>query len=235
MRVALLSDAHGNPIALRACLDAIARLDADALYFLGDAVGYLDDAPAVLDMLEAAGAICQRGNHEAMLLGDLPLDPVRDRIYRIGEARTKLSAAQRAWIASWPQHRALELDGVRVLLAHASPTPSLTEYVSSEGPITLPAEFPYAATFMGHTHVPFVRDVEGVCVANVGSCGLPRDQGDLAAFGLFDTATRTARVLRVPFDRDRVAATLGQSCAPETRAVLFRERPAFGERVEAQP
>ena len=231
MKIALLSDAHGNPIALRACLDAIADLGAERLYFLGDAVGYLDDVAEVLDLLRDAGAICQKGNHEAMLLGELPLDPVRDRIYRIAPARARLGSADRAWVASWPEYRPLVLGGVRVLLAHASPAPSLTQYVNGDEPIALPADFEFQATFMGHTHVPFVRDVDGVCVANVGSCGLPRDQGNLAAFAIFDTSTRSATVFRVEFDRDLVVAALGQTCAPEVRDVLFRTRPAFGERI----
>lgn len=231
MRFGLVSDVHGNPIALRACLRALDRLGVDAVHFLGDAVGYLDGAAEVLTMLEDVGALCQKGNHDAMLLGELPLDPARDRIYRIAAARASLPEASLRAIAGWPDHRALHVDGVRILFAHGSPTPSITEYVHADTPLVLPASFPYDVVFLGHSHRPFVRTVGDVRVVNVGSVGLPRDTGDLASCVHFDTATSAIRVLRIPFDRDLLLATIGASAAKEVREVLHRTQPAFGERM----
>ena len=71
MIVGLVSDAHGNADALEKCLDVIEREGARKTYFLGDAVGYFPEENAVLDLLRSRGAICLRGNHEAMLLGKL--------------------------------------------------------------------------------------------------------------------------------------------------------------------
>lgn len=232
MRLGFVSDVHGNPVALRRCLDTLAAEGIDALYFLGDAFGYFDGGMEVIAMLRAAGAVCQKGNHDAMLLGELPLDPGRDRIYRLAHARTQLTEDVRRFVASWPEHRELEVDGLRILLAHGSPAPSITEYVHPDTPIVLPADFRFDVVFLGHSHRPFVRRVGDVIVVNVGSCGQPRDRGDTAACAIFDTVGRTTRVLRIPFDRDRVLATIGASAAPEVRDVLHREQDCFGERMD---
>lgn len=232
MKLGFVSDVHGNPIALEACLRALGRLSIDSLYFLGDAVGYFDGELEVLAMLREAGAFCQKGNHEAMLLGELPLDPTRDRIYRLAQARARLAPEDLAELASWPMTRELAIEGVRILLAHGSPAPSITEYVYPDTPLVLPEPFAYDVVFLGHSHRPFVRRAGEVTVVNVGSTGLPRDTGDLASCAVFDTTTREARVLRIPFDRERVLATLGATAAPEVREVLLRRQPAFGERME---
>jgi hypothetical protein len=67
--IGFVSDAHGNPYGLQACVDALRERGAGTLYFLGDAVGYLPLAEEVLAILAREGATCQLGNHEAMLCG----------------------------------------------------------------------------------------------------------------------------------------------------------------------
>lgn len=231
MKVAFFSDAHGNPIALEACFRAMDTLGVEARYFLGDAIGYLDGATEVLEMLRASGAPCQKGNHDAMLLGELPIAPARERVYRITEARAQCASADLEMLATWPAHRELEFGGLRILLAHGSPAPSITEYVWPDTPIVLPPDFAFDMVFLGHTHRPFVRQHGAVTVVNCGSSGLPRDRGDLASFALLDTHTRGVRVMRVPFDRDHVLATIGACAAPEVRDVLHRQQPFFGEQM----
>lgn len=233
MKLGLLSDVHGNPIALATCLRALEASKVDRVHFLGDAVGYLDGGREVLRMLGEAGAICQMGNHDAMLLGQLPLDPARDRIYRLGVQRERLDATELAELASWPETRELVVDGVRILFVHGSPRPSITEYLYPDTPIELPAGFAHDVVFVGHSHRPFIRRHDEVLVVNVGSVGLPRDRGDLASLAVFDTATREARVLRIPFDRERVLATVAADAAPEVRGVLHRTQDFFGETMDS--
>ena len=205
----------------------------EARYFLGDAIGYLDGAAEVLAMLRACGAPCQKGNHDAMLLGELPIAPARERVYRLAEARSNCAPEDLATLAAWPDRREIEFDGLRILLAHGSPAPSITEYVWPDTPIVLPDGFAFDMVFLGHTHRPFVRQHGAVTVVNCGSSGLPRDRGDLALFALLDTHAREVRIMRVPFDRERVLATVGAAAAPEVRDVLHRQQAFFGERVPA--
>ena len=121
MLIGFYSDAHGNPRGVEACLRVLGQQRLDCLYFLGDAVGYMPDAEAVLDLVEASGAQCIRGNHEEMLLGHLQYSEAREAIYRIAPARQRLTRARREWIASWPLRREETHDGVRFLLVHGSP------------------------------------------------------------------------------------------------------------------
>ena len=230
MILGFVSDAHGNALGLRRCVDALRRRGAHDIYFLGDAVGYLPGERAVLDLLAAEGIACQQGNHEAMLLGDLPLDPVRDEAYRLNAARDRLSADDLAAIRSWPRTRDVEADGRRLLLVHGSPADPLRDYVYPDSDLTPFAGLPYQAVMLGNTHRPFVAPSGEVLVVNVGSCGLPRDRGDLAACATYDTRTGTAEILRVPVPAADVLAQFaggGSAVHPSVNGCLHRMPAEF--------
>jgi predicted phosphodiesterase len=220
MRVAFLSDVHGNAIALDACLRRASEVGADVTYFLGDAVGYLPDARGVVDRLAAAGVQCQQGNHEAMLLAAAPPPPEREAVYRLGEARAQLDDAQLRWLAAWPARREVACDGASLLLVHGSPAAPLDGYVYPDTDLTAFRGLPFDAVVMGHTHRPFVRADGGTAFVNAGSVGLPRDQAGLAAFAVYDGATRRFEIVRVPLDVGAILAAYGDRVADGVRARL---------------
>ena len=85
MKIAVLSDIHGNRIALEACQSMIQKLKCDYIVCLGDIVGYYPDALVCLKMLKDNGIICLMGNHEAILLGLLPVSASNEKIYKLME------------------------------------------------------------------------------------------------------------------------------------------------------
>jgi predicted phosphodiesterase len=226
MIVGFVSDAHGNPAGLEGCLDAIESQGAERIYFLGDAVGYLPEENAVLDLLRSRDALCLRGNHEAMLLGELAIPEGRDTVYRLAEARARVQTRHRAWIQDWPNRVEVELDGCRFLLVHGSPVDPLQGYVYPDSDLTPIRALPFDAVVMGHTHRPFVASAGPVTAMNAGSSGMPRDVGNLASCALYDTATRAGEILRVAFDAANLAARLGDRIDASAAACL--RRPATG-------
>ena len=218
MRIAFLSDVHGNAIALDACLRRISETGADAVYFLGDAVGYLPDARGVVDRLASAGAQCQQGNHEAMLLAGAPLPLEREAVYRLAEARDQLPAEQLRWLAGWPTRREVACDGASILLVHGSPAEPLDGYVYPDTDLAAFRGQPFDAVVMGHTHRPFIRADGRTTFVNAGSVGLPRDQPGLAAFAVYDGATRRFEIVRVPLDVRAILNAYGDRVAAAVRA-----------------
>jgi predicted phosphodiesterase len=230
MKVGFISDAHGNPGALRNCLRELERRDVDSVYFLGDAVGYLPGEGEVLAILQSSGVKCQKGNHEAMLLGEMPLPEEKDRTYRLHAARKRISKSNLEFIRSWPNSRQINVDDRRLLLVHGSPEDPLNGYVHSLEDLQFESAKAYDAIFMAHTHRPFTGDLRGVKVINIGSCGLPRDQGDLSSFALYDSIKHDAMILRLPFDARATIESFGEEqLAPEVVECLQRRSPkAFG-------
>src|SRR5579864_7644495 len=68
MRIALISDLHGNEVSLRAVLDDVARVGVDRLICLGDVATLWPRPRQVLAMLRALGCDCILGNHDEFLL-----------------------------------------------------------------------------------------------------------------------------------------------------------------------
>jgi putative phosphoesterase len=223
MRIALLSDVHGNAIALDVCLKRVRILGVDAVYFLGDAVGYLPAAREVLDRLEQESIPCQQGNHERMLLSPAEVTAEREETYRLGKARAELVPAHLQRIAAWPTQRELTLGPRSILLVHGSPKAPLDGYVYPDTDLTDFHDIRYDVVIMGHTHRPFVRESGCKLFVNTGSVGLPRDRGDLAAFAVYDAQTRTAEIVRIELDVNAILAAYGDQVAESVRACLRRK------------
>jgi predicted phosphodiesterase len=225
MRIALISDVHGNSVALDACLRVLDRHGVEERYFLGDVVGYLPAGRECVERLDRVA--CQLGNHDAMLLGELPLSPARNEVYRLDRARDKADAAMMATLGSWPHRREITFAGRTILLVHGSPSEPLEGYVYPDSDLSGFADLTYDAVFMGHTHRPFLTRVGATLIANVGSVGLPRDVGRLAACAVYDSEEHACTIVRVPFDVDAVIARWENDLHAETIACLRRESSEF--------
>ncbi len=222
MKIGLLADAHGNPVGLGLCLAALAAAGAERLVFLGDALGYFPDGPQVLAMLERAGALCLMGNHEAMLLGRLPLDPEADRQYGLARTGAALSPAELSRLAAWPESVELELGGRRLICMHGRPGEPLTGYLYPDADLAGLGGLAADALFTAHTHRPFTARAGGVLVVNVGSVGLPRQGGALASCTLYDTESGRAELLEVPLPVGELLNGYRHRLHQRVREVLLR-------------
>jgi putative phosphoesterase len=229
MRVALISDIHGNEVALRAVLDDIARRAVDRVVCLGD-VATLGPRPgAVIRMLRDLGCPCIEGNHDAFLvdpglIGTYTEVPVV--VDAVDWCRSRLTRDDLAFVRSFLPRLELPLDGASTLLLfHGTPRSHMEDLLA-----TTPAEEVddmlkgYRATVMagGHTHIQMLRQHRGVLVLNPGSVGLPFREFvggaaptllDHAEYATVEAAGGTVAVSlhRVPVDRrslrDAVAAS----------------------------
>lgn len=223
MRVAVISDVHGNLPALEAVLADLGTVDA--LLACGDLVGFYPDAAEVVERLRGLGVRTVRGNHELMILGRLPAPPERAGYYAIDATRRALSAEQLAWLRALPASLELDLDGVRVEVRHATPWDDVT-YLWADAP---DVQRVWLADrrwlFLGHTHHPMLLRRGAGWVANPGSVGQPRDWDPRAAYGILDTAAGTWTQHRVAYDHRSYQRRLeGAGWDPRAIALLGRER-----------
>jgi predicted phosphodiesterase len=234
MKIGLISDAHGNVEAFRRGLGALAEAGAEAVYFLGDAIGYLPGDAVVAEIRER-GIPAIRGNHEEMLLrGEAPAD--REPVYRLRQIAREMQPANRAEIARWPAARTIDTAHGKLLLVHGSPTDQTFGYVYPDSALDGFDVAPHVAVFMGNTHRPFVRRAKGALFVNIGSCGLPRDTGDLGAACLFDDAIGEARIIRFSIEAEtRKALERCGAVARDVGAVFARraENGYVGTRIDA--
>ncbi|MEB0139058.1 MULTISPECIES: metallophosphoesterase family protein [unclassified Undibacterium] len=177
MKIAVISDIHGNLAALDAVLADIDRQQVDLTVNLGDILSGALQPCATADRLMARNFPTIRGNHERQILEGETTRLGASDLY----ARATLRADQLAWLASLP----LTLQFDRVLMVHGTPSSDLTyflETVTSSGCRAATQEEILARAgvddvsliLCGHTHVPrVVRLDDGRLIVNPGSVGLP--------------------------------------------------------------
>lgn len=227
MRVAVLSDIHSNLVALDAVLDHVGVVDA--IWHLGDVVGYGPDPDGVVARLAERGAIGVRGNHDAAVLGGPEIAWFNPDARAAAEwTRDTIGAGTRAWLEALPTR--LEIDDVT--LVHGSLRDPLREYIVSLGAArdnlsALSTRY----GLHGHTHVPvaFIDDADRIAVVdpretdrltlddrrtllNPGSVGQPRDGDPRAAYLVIETGSavqgRAVEWHRVAYDIPAVQAAI---------------------------
>jgi predicted phosphodiesterase len=243
MKVAIVSDIHGNRHAFEAVLEAVAASDATELWCLGDLVGYGGDPDACVALAREHAAVCLAGNHDLAVLGELPLEDFsRGASLSVQWTREAIGPDSRAFLAGLsPQGH----EGP-VGLYHASPRDPVWEYVLS----TLLADLCLdhqreRVCLIGHSHVAlsFARfdgelasggtrrdgaelDVaDGEWLLNPGSVGQPRDGDPRAAWLELDLAGWTATYRRTPYDVAGAAAAIRAARLPDSLA----ERLEYGQ------
>ena len=197
MKVGFLSDAHGNAYAANKCFKLMSQFDVKKIFYLGDAVGYFPDAKGVLELVHMQASTVLMGNHEAMLLRHIPVPQDKDEAYKISKTAKNISQDQIVKTVSTIPFWHGNIAGRNILCVHGSPWNPLNEYVYPDSDLKHFMPLPYDAIFMGHTHRPFIKKLGTLLLVNVGSCGLPRDQGDLASFAVYDTDKNECKIYRV--------------------------------------
>src|SRR5438105_15876707 len=129
MRVAVISDVHGNARALEAVLAALEHAGTDALWCLGDTVGYGARPNECCALVESAAHLSLAGNHDLVVAGVLGLEEFsHDAAAAARWSREQLDDSAGAWLSGLePQARAEGLE-----LYHGSPRDPVWEYVLSE-------------------------------------------------------------------------------------------------------
>ncbi|RZM82617.1 metallophosphoesterase family protein [Leptolyngbya iicbica] len=208
MNIAILSDIHGNHIALNAVLKEIRQANVERLLLLGDYVGYYYQPAEVFRLLEDWPKDMIQGNHERFLLDFEAGQCLRDEIHRkygsgLSIAFDELTREQIHILKKLPASLMCSIDDLNFLLSHGSPQDA-DRYIYPDSPKTeldKIASFNADFVLMGHTHHPFVyASKNGTVLLNPGSVGQPRDVGNLASWCLVNTNSKTISMKRTLFD-----------------------------------
>jgi predicted phosphodiesterase len=243
MRVAIVSDIHGNRHAFEAVLDAIALSDCEEMWCLGDLVGYGAEPDACVALARRHAAVCLAGNHDLGVRGSLPLEEFsRGAALAAKWTQDEITPETRAYL---DQLEPANL-GEQVGLYHASPRDPIWEYVLSplQAELCLDVQS-QRVCLIGHSHVALsfsrapgapatgqtrAADEQlaldgGEWLINPGSVGQPRDGDPRAAWLELDMGDWTAVYRRTEYDIAGAAAAIRAARLPGSLA----ERLLYGQ------
>ena len=229
IRIALLSDIHGNAVALDAALVEIRRQAPDLVAICGDHVFNGPRPGETIDRireLEASGALVIQGNTD-VAVADLDLTAAfpwfeevpRQNVAAAEWAHDEIGPDRLDWLRRLPAERRVRDDSTLVLCCHGSPG-SQTQGLGTDVDVATIVErvtrTDARIVACGHTHVQDVRDLGWKQVINPGSCGYAFDGDPGSAWAMLEIDGEDVRcdLRRTPYDTRPVSDELSARGLP---------------------
>lgn len=245
MKLAVLSDVHGNLPALEAVLEDIATWQPDRVIVNGDLINRGPDSIGVYRLLQEVRprAVLVKGNHEVFTLrcADRPVPAPDDPRYHLegfGRYTVRQMGAALEEVRPWPDHMDLDTgDGGTLHITHGSRLGHREGIQPDTEGEELRAKLGAQRDLFiaSHTHKPFIRQLDETLLVNTGSVGAPFDRDPRASYGRvqFSSGRWQAAIVRVPFDRQRAEWCFAHSGfldegGPFARIMLTELRQARG-------
>lgn len=224
MRIAIVSDIHGNLTAFEAVLADLRQAAPDLVLHGGDLAHGGAHPAEIVDRIRDLGWQGVMGNVDEMLPlpqtfetfagRSLNLKGLWDVVREMAAATRALLGEERiAWLGTLPRRQTLP----PLALVHASPETTW----SAPGPEATDAELEsvygplgQSVVVYGHIHRPYIRSLAGMTIVNSGSAGMPYDGDRRAAYLLLDDSTPSIR--RVEYDLDREVKAVTASRLPHS-------------------
>ncbi|GAB4092922.1 metallophosphoesterase family protein [Flaviaesturariibacter terrae] len=250
MKIALFSDIHANLPALEACLASIDAQRPDALYCLGDLVGYNVWPNEVIAAIRGRGIPCIAGNYDlgiGLHSNDCGCAYKTDEEKAMGQVsisytNSSTGEEERRYLRGLPAHIRLQFrrgqEELQVLLVHGSPR-RVNEYLfedrDEKSLLRILTESSADILCFGHTHKPYHRIItddggRSYHAINTGSVGKPKDGDPRGCYVLLDIAADrplaecvTVQFIRFEYDVERAARAVEDSPLPDAYAAMLRE------------
>lgn len=248
MKIAVLSDIHGNISALETAVADIEQWQPDQVVVNGDVVNRGPRSDACLEIIlekhHNDGWHLIKGNHEAYLLtciaSDAPQPGPQKEMNRFAYwACDQLGKEVVATFANWPDVFCwLASDGSEFRVTHAGMGDNRRGIFSRQSEAEMKEiASPLPAVFVtAHTHEPLMRHIEGSQIVNIGSVGAPFDGDRRLSYGRFQWHKETgwkSEIVRRPYDfsqieKDYITSGFLKEAGPFAQMMLVELRRAGG-------
>lgn len=222
MRIAVISDIHGNLYSLLRVLEDIDSQDVDAVVCLGDLVGYGPHPNEVIAMIRKRKIVCLKGNYDASVV-DNDFTYIRRTTtndFSLPWTVEELRASNTYYLANLPTELTMNICGKKIRFVHGSPR-KINEYLDKNNPDleTIMNEIDEDILICAHTHIPSVEQFGDKMLINDGSVGKPKNGTPEATYillDLFNEATPKVKVRSVEYDFQKIMKDMQMKQFPST-------------------
>jgi putative phosphoesterase len=224
MKLAFISDIHGNAVALDAVLKDIKEKNVEKLFVLGDLCYRGTEPKRSLDLVRSLQCEVIKGNADEWVVRGVREGEVPDQALEMMNKErnwilSQLDEESVEYLRNLPTNLNLKFGDVTIHAFHATPNslfevvqPFESDEIVSEKLMVQPADIYIYA----HIHKPFIRFINGKCIINIGSVGLPFDGLNKSSYTILDIeegSVQTSNV-RVNYDVEKVINQFRKSDYP---------------------
>lgn len=237
MKIAIISDIHGNYEALLSVHKEIQKSEVDKIVCLGDFIGYGPQPEEVAQFLMGNDIPCVMGNHENAIINPATcIHFSTDALLSIEITRNLISDKTIEYISKLPTNLIID----DMFFVHGAPPDSIRDYIirlSDDELLEIFDHLEQRIAFIGHTHDPLCCFYDGEAIdfkflrqginqidpkvkniINVGSVGQPRDGNSDAKYVIFNDADFTVDLRYVKYDIDKTARLIEERNFPKYNA-----------------
>lgn len=230
MKVGVISDIHGNLVALNAVLRDLDKQHVDQVVCLGDLAFKGPSPDECVRSIKRLGIPCVFGNTDLYVLSatdapkadiGIPYEPSQAELPYLRWHVSRMSSSEIEYLSGLPFDYRMEADGQTMLFVHATPRDCFSAIEPTDSGDKLDSTLGDVNAdwiFMGHIHRPFAFKHKGVNLVNVGAIGFSLDHEWRASYCIVDTATRSIGLHRVEYNITecvRIATDVGFCFSPE--------------------
>lgn len=238
MRLAVISDTHGNATALEAVIHDLKDQSPDALVFLGDVVMRGPQPSECIHMVKSLKPLAViRGNYDDKFTrfpepGWVPSNYKQELVLRAYEYDCeRIGKEDQEWLANLPVELSCEFEEVSTEMYHAGPNTLVNIVYPWASLDELDLTYKHENTKLvlyGHVHHAYVRRGKGRLHVNCGSVGLPFDGDNRASYAIVDFKKRdiAVQLRRVSYDIESAIAIAKARSMPDIQAFEYALRYA---------
>ncbi len=233
MKIAVISDIHGNLYALREVLQHIDEQDVDTIICLGDLVGYGPHPNEVISAIRRRGILCLKGNYDASVVEN-KFSYIREtniNSFSLPWNVEELGNINKYYLQSLPESLMLKFEDKIIQFVHGSPR-KINEYVLEDGDNTeeIMKEFSGDIMVCAHTHIPFVKKFGNKILINDGSVGKPkigRPNCTYALIEIYKDMPVKAEIKEIEYNYNKVIKDMQMKDFPETLISSYKSGIEF--------
>ncbi|OON97573.1 MAG: hypothetical protein ATN36_02930 [Epulopiscium sp. Nele67-Bin005] len=225
MKLAFFSDIHGNVEAFKAVIEDIRSKDIDFenVFCLGDSVGYGPRPNEVINLIRDLKITSVLGNYDSAVASNMSTPSRTNNAYDWTVAY--LTPENKEFIRNFEDGISVVRNKKSFFLRHGSLF-SNSEYIfedDTQRQMDMAHYLDEDVIVMGHTHLPYAKEVNGKIFINTGSVGKPKDGDNRACYCVVNVEDEiSVEFFRLDYDIDKVIEEINQSELPNTIGMLLK-------------